>query len=118
MPGTDFVWEKGTRVFIPVYSMQHDEEHYPNPEEFEPDRFSPEEQQKRDNITFLPFGDGPRNCIGLRFGMMQARVGLVTLLRNYQFSFCEKSVVPLKISKKSFILTAEGGVYLNFKSVH
>ena len=117
VPGTEFVLEEGTRVLLPVYAIQHDEEYYENPEEFDPERFTAEKQQERENVTFLPFGDGPRNCVGLRFGMMQARIGLLTLLKNYEFSFCEKSTVPLEINKTSFILTAEGGVYLNFKSV-
>lgn len=117
VPGTDFVLEKGLKVFIPVHAIHHDPEYYPDPEIFNPDRFTPEADQIRDQITFLPFGEGPRNCIGLRFGMMQAKVGLVTLLQNYDISFCKKSVVPLKISKNRFILSAEGGVYLKFKSI-
>lgn len=84
---------------------------------FEPDRFNADEVQNRNNSTYLPFGDGPRNCIGLRFGMMQARVGLVTLLSNYEFSICDQSTIPLNIAKNTFILTAEGGVYLNIKKV-
>ena len=117
VPNTDYTLEKGVKVTIPVYAIQRDPEYYPDPEVFNPDRFLPDEVLKRDNATFLPFGDGPRNCIGLRFGMMQAQVGLVTLLKNYQFSFCDKSVVPLLISKSSFVLSAEGGVYVKFERI-
>ena len=117
VPGTEWTLDKNTRLFVPVYAIHHDPEYYPNPELYDPERFSAEEVQKRENVTFLPFGDGPRNCIGLRFGMMQARVGLVTLLQNYELSFYEKSVVPLKISKKSFVLSPDHGVYLKFKKI-
>lgn len=88
-----------------------DPEFYPNPEVFDPDRFTAEAVRQRNPLTFLPFGDGPRNCIGLRFGMMQVRIGLVTLLRNFQFSInAERTLHPLRLSKKDFILTPEGGV--------
>lgn len=60
---------------------------------------------------------GPRNCIGLRFGMMQARVGLVTLLNNFEFSTCSQTKIPLVIIPKAFILSPEGGMYLNLKPI-
>lgn len=117
MPGLDVTLEKDTKVWIPVYALHHDPEYFPNPSVYDPERFTAEMVANRNNATFLPFGDGPRNCIGLRFGMMQARVGMVTLLSNFDLSLCEKSTVPLEISKKSFILTAEGGVYLKFEKL-
>lgn len=117
VPGLDFTFEVDTKLWIPVYALHHDPEYFPNPSVFDPERFTPEMVANRNNSTYLPFGDGPRNCIGLRFGMMQARVGMVTLLSNYDLSLCEKSVVPLKIEKKSIILTAEGGVYLKFEKL-
>jgi len=112
VPNTNHVIEKGTRLWIPIYAIQHDPEYYPDPEAFKPERFSAEEVAKRDLTKWLPFGDGPRNCIGLRFGMMQARVGLVTLLNNFEISLSSKSVVPLKIQSRGLILTAEGGIWL------
>lgn len=54
----------GTKIFIPVYSIQHDEKYYPNPENFDPERFDPEVEKTRHSMTFLAFGSGPRNCIG------------------------------------------------------
>lgn len=117
VPNSNYTLPKGTKVWIPIHAIHHDKEYYPNPEQFNPERFNPEENKKRDNITHLGFGDGPRNCIGLRFGSMQARVGLVTLLSNYEFSPCSKSKIPLEIDKKKFILTPEGGMWLNVKQI-
>lgn len=116
VPNSTYTLKKGTKVWIPVHAIHHDETYYPHPEKFDPDRFTPEEINKRDNVTFLPFGDGPRSCIGLRFGLMQAKIGLVTLLSNYEFSICSKSKVPIEIEKKNFILTPAGGMWLNVKS--
>lgn len=115
VPGTDIVLEKGLSVFIPAYAIQHDPEHYPDPEKFDPERFDGEEAKKRDAMTWLPFGDGPRNCIGLRFGMMQARIGLVTLLNNFEIKLGWKTKLPLDFEAKEFIIAPIGGVYLHLK---
>lgn len=118
VPNSNFVLQKGTKVWIPVHAIHHDETHFPQPQKFDPDRFTPDEVSKRDNVTTLSFGEGPRNCIGLRFGLMQARIGLVTLLGNYEFSICSKTKVPLEIEKKNFILTPSGGMWLNVKPLN
>ena len=54
----------GTRVFIPVYAIHHDERYYPQPDEFDPERFDPETEKARHPMINLGFGNGPRNCIG------------------------------------------------------
>lgn len=117
VPGTKHVLHKGMSVIIPVHAIHHDPEIYPNPEIYDPDRFSPEEMKKRNPFAFLSFGEGPRVCIGLRFGMMQARIGLAFLLDNFKFSTCSKSVVPLVFSKTSFILTPDSGLWLKVEKI-
>lgn len=117
VPETDLVIEKGTPVWIPAHAIQRDPEYYPDPDKFEPERFSAERVAERESTKWLPFGDGPRNCIGLRFGMMQTRIGLSTLLDSFDFSVCEQTPVPLKFLPKSFILTVDGGVYLKLKNL-
>jgi len=64
IPGTDFVLKKGDAIAIPIISLHHDEEFFPEPEKFDPERFSPENKNKINPYAFLPFGQGPRNCIG------------------------------------------------------
>lgn len=115
VPESSVIIEKGTMVMIPVYGIHHDSAYYPDPERFDPDRFTAEVTATRPNVAFLPFGEGPRNCIGLRFGMMQARIGLITLLKNFEFGICEKTTVPLVFDAGSSVLTAKGGLYLQFK---
>lgn len=61
VPGSDVVIEKGKTVLIPIHAIHHDPEYYPNPEKFDPDRFDAEEKSKRDTMTWLAFGSGPRN---------------------------------------------------------
>ncbi|CAD7090006.1 unnamed protein product [Hermetia illucens] len=114
---TKFVIEKDISVFIPAYSIQRDEEYFENPEIFDPGRFSPEAMKARHPMTFLSFGDGPRNCIGLRFGRMQSSIGLITLLHNFRIKKCSKTVIPMKFSNSKGILSSEGGLYLEVEGL-
>ena len=62
VPGTDVIIEEGTPVLVSVLGLHRDPEYFPDPLEFDPDRFSSD-----NNVvpyTYLPFGEGPRNCIG------------------------------------------------------
>ncbi|KAG4065109.1 hypothetical protein HA402_007506, partial [Bradysia odoriphaga] len=113
VPDTKLTIPKGTKILIPVYAVQHDPAYYPNPDKFDPDRFSTEEMNKRDNAAFLAFGSGPRNCLALRFGMMQSKVGMVKLLSNFELSISDKTSVPLQIDKNRIILSPDGGMWLN-----
>lgn len=60
----DLTVEPGVNVLIPLYSIHHDPKYYPEPEKFIPERFTSEEIGKRHPMVYLPFGDGPRHCIG------------------------------------------------------
>ncbi|XP_023727329.1 probable cytochrome P450 6a14 [Cryptotermes secundus] len=115
IPGTDIVLDTRMRVLIPVIGLHHDPKYYPEPHRFDPERFSEEEKQKRHHYVYLPFGEGPRICIGMRFGLMQTKVGLVSLLSKYQFSVSKKTPVPLVFDPKLFILAPAGGMWLQIK---
>ncbi|KXJ79535.1 hypothetical protein RP20_CCG000570 [Aedes albopictus] len=117
LPNSNVVLQQGSTLIVPVYALHHDAEYYPNPEKYDPDRFTPEEMAKRNPYCFLPFGEGPRICIGLRFGMMQARVGLAYLLRDFSFTLSSQTPVPLKISPRSPVLTSEGGLWLKVEKL-
>jgi hypothetical protein len=62
--GTDLVLEKGVQVVIPVLGLHQDPEYFPDPEKFLPERFTEENKNQRPNYVYLPFGEGPRVCIG------------------------------------------------------
>nr|QFR37028.1 cytochrome P450 6NP1 [Forficula auricularia] len=79
--------EKHLKIIIPVYGLHYDPEYFPDPERFDPERFNEVNTSRRHKYVFLPFGEGPRNCIGARFGFLQTKLGLALLLRNFNFHF-------------------------------
>ncbi|KAF2900952.1 hypothetical protein ILUMI_05233 [Ignelater luminosus] len=117
VPDSGIIVDKGIRTFIPIYDIQHDPEYYPDPEKFDPERFSAENKADRHPFVWLPFGEGPRACIGLRFGLMQTKAALTCLLKNYKFTLNSKTHVPLKMSPKSAVLAAEGDIWLNAEKI-
>lgn len=67
VPNSKHVIEKGTQIMIPTIGFNYDEKYWTNPEKYDPERFTAEEVAKRPSMVFMPFGEGPRNCIGMRY---------------------------------------------------
>ena len=86
---------KGQGIEIPVYAIHYCDEFYPNPYKFDPDRFMPHNRDKLIPYTYLPFGAGPRNCIGMRFALMEIKLTLSLIVRKYIFFPTERTAVPL-----------------------
>lgn len=117
IPDTDLVIEKGVTVLIPVFAIHHDSNYYPDPEKFDPNRFTAEETKKRHPMTWLPFGEGPRNCIAARFAMMQIRVGIISLLRNFKFSPCNDTPIPMDFGTAPNVLSPKNRIRLNVEPI-
>lgn len=118
VPNTTIVLEKGTPVNIPVYGIHHDPDIYPQPEKYDPDRFSPDEVAKRHQFAFLPFGEGPRICIGMRFAVVEIKIALAKILANFEFKLDRtKTQVPLRIKPSSLILTAADEIVIDFSRI-
>ncbi|KAH3871556.1 cytochrome P450 3A41-like [Dreissena polymorpha] len=96
----DMVIPRGTSVVVPVWTVHYDPENYPDSEVFDPERFSTEGGKTSggaDGMTFLPWGVGPRHCIGMRLAQVEAKIALVHILRKFRFERTEKTVVPLEL---------------------
>ena len=87
---------KGTRIDFPMEAIHKDPEVYPEPEEFRPSRFSPEEKAARHQYSFIPFGMGPRNCIGMRLALLEVKLAMAKILQKFRFIKSDKTEVPLK----------------------
>ncbi|XP_063220931.1 probable cytochrome P450 6a14 isoform X2 [Bacillus rossius redtenbacheri] len=112
VPGTNVHLEEGIKVKIPVYAIHHDPKYYPEPDKFDPERFTEENRRKIPPFAYLPFGEGPRMCIGMRFGLMQAKVGLAALLSKFEFCKCPKTQIPLEMDAVTIVTSPKGGVWL------
>ncbi|XP_055545110.1 probable cytochrome P450 6a14 [Wyeomyia smithii] len=109
----DVTVQKGHMVIVPVYSIHRDPEIYPDPDRFDPERFAPSQIETRHSHSFLPFGDGPRNCIGMRFGLLEIKFAIAQLLSQLRFTVDERTKVPLQINVKSTMMEVADGIWLN-----
>ncbi|XP_017757756.1 PREDICTED: probable cytochrome P450 6a14 isoform X2 [Eufriesea mexicana] len=115
--GTKLTIPKGTNVWIPVIGIQRDPNIYPEPEVFDPERFTEEAVAARHPMSYLPFGDGPRNCIGARFAHYQTKIGIITVISNYKVVVCEKTRIPFESNSNTFLLRSKDGVNLKIERV-
>ncbi|XP_041986143.1 cytochrome P450 6B5-like [Aricia agestis] len=83
LPAGNIKIDKGTTVFLPIYSIHHDEIFYSDPEVFNPERFSRENKAGINEKAYITFGKGNRICIGMRYAILQAKAGIVQLLRHF-----------------------------------
>ena len=93
---------KGMIISIPIHAIHHSPKFYPNPHRFDPNRFMPENRSNLIPYTYLPFGAGPRNCVGMRFALMEAKTAIARLITKYKFVRTENTKIPLKLKRFSF----------------
>uniref|UniRef100_A0A3Q3LQT5 Cytochrome P450 3A n=1 Tax=Mastacembelus armatus TaxID=205130 RepID=A0A3Q3LQT5_9TELE len=84
-------------VMVPTWPIHRNPDLWPEPDEFKPERFSKENKANIDPYTYMPFGAGPRNCIGMRFALVMMKLAMVEILQRYSFSVCEETEVPLEM---------------------
>lgn len=75
----------GETVFLNIYALHRHSLYWERPERFDPSRFLPDAKAGRDRYTYIPFGAGPRVCVGGNFAVMQAMIILSTLLARFRF---------------------------------
>jgi hypothetical protein len=123
----DVVIPEGSDLFIPLHFIHRNPIHWPDPLKFDPDRFLPEEIEKRPRYSFMPFSIPPRNCIGkifciiifhvlnffifsgMSFAMMSMKVSILNLIRNFRIiSTQHKSVASIKLRYHVLIASKDG----------
>lgn len=112
--GASYEVEVGTPVIISVYALHYDPAIFPEPHTFNPDRFSEENKKIRHKYVYLPFGEGPRICLGVRFGTMQVKAGVAAVLSNFVVRATKRTPIPITPDPNYFMLCAKGGLWLQF----
>jgi cytochrome P450 len=78
--------DAGTQIIIPIYAIHRHRQRWANPDHFDPTRFAPENEAKIPRYQYMPFGAGPRICIGMAFSLIEGVAILATLVRAAAFS--------------------------------
>lgn len=112
--------EKGIIVNIPIYSLHRDADYYENPDEFYPERFDQENggiKAFRDKGVLMPFGDGPRMCLGMKFAVLQVKAGIFEIIKHFRVSVNKKTQEPLVLKPSEILTVPIGGIWLDFEKV-
>ncbi|XP_024080800.1 probable cytochrome P450 6a14 [Cimex lectularius] len=109
------VVKPGEKLIIPVFAIHRSGEYYPDPMRFDPERFGPDVFQRP--CTFLPFGEGPRGCIAMRFAIQQMKFGLAKALMSYKIKVNPKTKEPIELNKKSLVTTTKYPIYIDLEVI-
>ncbi|XP_011180067.1 probable cytochrome P450 6t3 [Zeugodacus cucurbitae] len=101
-------------AYVSILGLHSDPKYWPNPQHYDPQRFSPERLHTIKPMTYIPFGAGPHGCIGSRLGILQVKLGLLYILKRHRVELCEKTLKEIRFDPKRFMLEAKGGLYLKF----
>lgn len=104
----------GDPVTFPTAAIHLDPKYFPNPKKFDPLRFCSENIQNIKSGTYFPFGLGPRNCIGSRFALMEAKSIFFDILLNVKLMKCARTENPIQLKTRTFNLNAKNGFWIKF----
>ena len=93
----DIIIEKGTDVVFPIFTLHRDPTYWPDPDKFDPERFNPNNEQSYPTFAYIPFGEGPRACIGKRMVLLEVKIVLITIFRKLRFIRTADTEVPLDL---------------------
>ena len=112
--GLSYKVKPGDITVISLYGIHMDPKYWIEPEKFDPERFNEEQKRIRSKFVFLPFGEGPKMCAGRRMAIIQIKVAIIQLLKDYYLELSPKTRLPLKRDTR-FSTSAEGGLWIYIK---
>lgn len=118
LPDSNIVIKKGTTVMLSVTGLHYDPQFYKDPTKFIPERHDKDVTAGKNFVEMpnLAFGDGPRNCLGLRLGKMQVKIAMVILLQKLRFELADQHVgSDLTMNPRSGVRAAVSGINLKLK---
>ncbi|KAF2890529.1 hypothetical protein ILUMI_15644 [Ignelater luminosus] len=107
--------EAGSTIWVPVMGIHRDPNHYPDPEKFDPERFNDENKKNIKPFSYLPFGTGPRNCIGSRFALLESKLIVVRILQDFEIVPVDKTPDRIIFSASNLNPLPDGGFWVGFK---
>lgn len=107
--------EPESAIIFSTWGMQHDPKYFPNPDKFDPERFSEENKNNIHPYAYIPFGIGPRKCIGNRFALMETKLVIAQLLQKFIVKRTEKTVEPIVFDKRNFNPQPVGGFWISLE---
>ena len=118
--GQKVLIEKGINVYVPINLFHYDPEYYTDPHTFYPERFDAENgglKSFKDKGVYLPFGDGPRICLGMKFALLQSKAAIAEIVNNFEISVNAKTPEKLVIDPNEFMNINIGGLWLDFTPI-
>lgn len=103
---------KGDVLCIPTYGYHYNPEYFPDPNKFDPERFSDENKVNINSAHYIPFGVGPRQCIANRLARMELKILIFYLLSNFTFNVSPKTEIPMTVKSSFFGLAPAHGLHL------
>lgn len=104
----------GVNVMAPSWHVQRDPDLWPEPSKFIPDRFL-EEQPDRHPVSYMPFGLGPKMCLGKRLALLELKVSLFKVLTNYRIAMSQDAKLPIKAIVPDLLIRPEGPIMLTLQ---
>lgn len=98
---------KGEVIYMNWYGVMNNSEFWENPEKFDPERFMPENKDKIKKGAYCPFGVGPRHCVGMRFGLSEAKLAIGKMVLKFRFEPVPGSPFPPDISEALGVTTMD-----------
>jgi cytochrome P450 len=105
--------KKGSAIFVPIWLLHRNRTIWPNPDDFDPDRFARAEEKQAIREAYLPFSQGPRVCLGASFAMQEAVIILSMIAHNFDISVCSDHT-PCPVARLT--LRSENGIRLKLSA--